>query len=517
MHLSRHLLSCPRKLVAQREASLHPVPIVANVAPEAPIVIASDAQSPEAESRSPEAPLAVPDEIMSDCQDAPTMTQDPEFDFSFELCKFFTLCNQGRGLPDKDIQGFIDMYNIARAKSPNGHEGIEFETLGQFKKYRHGFVLNDEGGIKTVMIDITDEDVPGLAAPLQFPFAVKDILIWMGEEFRRADYREEVEGSNPKQYKSSLCMEAAPEYKMMADGSKQRIITTPQTADTWIQLQAKLRSQAMFKDSSIAAVQLYSDKTLVNHKGMSCHPVKAALFNVPYSKRIKGILSDVSTVAYFQDLNDLPDNITVADKRLVKLAYMSKALDVLLGPLKQASYEGLRVKDPVGSWMDVHPRILSYVMDLPESKDVFMVKGFPAKHPCEACMVHKDDLHDIFKGGVESRTVERQKQAYEELMLETHKASRTKLATALSTQPVPCALFGFADQEDDDECSVMHVLAHESLHNEDIGVFLYLIDYLEKYFDNMNWLPRKKNLAYQKMNKRLESMPRAGTIKLHII
>jgi hypothetical protein len=491
MHLARHLMSCPVKLAVEREAHLNPI---------VPVPRENGGESEDAGNSPFPSPVSV------NPQDDTTSPIKP-FDFSFEITKHLTLCNQGRGMPDKDIQGFIDVYNIARQHDPN-MPPLEFKTLGEFIKYRQGFVIADEGGMKTIMIDITEEDVPGLSSPLQFPFAMKDIVTWLEEEFRRPEYKVEVEGFRT-QYTSSLIMNAAPVYKEMPDGSRQRVITTPETADTWIQLQDKLRMHSVSREGCVAAVQLYSDKTLVNHKGMSCHPVKAALFNVPYSKRIKGILSDASTVAYFQDLT-MPEHVKGVQQRLVKLVYMSKALKALLGPLKAASFEGLKVKDPLGSWMVVYPRLLSYVMDLPESKDVFMVKGMPSSNPCEACMVTKDDLHNIFKGGIESRTVEHQKKRYNDLISEPSNAKRMKLATSLSTQPVPCALFGFADQEDDDACSVMQVLAHESLHNDDIGVFLYLLDYMDAYFDGMDWTASRKNKAYQKMNQRLESMPRAG-------
>ena len=501
MHLARHLLTCKAKLAAERDANKNPIMTIVHANSNVGVDIAHSST------------VMSPVDHINTSDDDTTVQKNP-FNLSFEITKHFTLCNQGRGMPDKDIQGFIDVYNIARQNDPNMPE-LEFKTLGEFIKYRHGFVFADDGGMKTIVIDITEDDVPGLSSPLQFPFAMKDMKSWLEEEFRRPEYKVEVEGSTPTTYTSSLIMDAAPVYKEMPNGSRQRVITTPQTADTWIQLQEKLRMHSVSRKGCIAAVQLYSDKTLVNHKGMSCHPVKAALFNVPYSKRIKGILSDASTVAYFQDLS-MPEHVKGVQQRLVKLVYMSKAIQALLMPLKAASFEGMKVKDPVGSWMDVYPRLLSYVMDLPESKDVFMVKGMPSANPCEACMVTKDDLHNIFKGGVETRTVDQQKAHYNDLMSEPNNAKRMKLATSLSTQPVPCALFGFADQEDDDACSVMQILAHESLHNDDIGVFLYLLDYLDAYFDRMDWTASRKNKAYQKMNQRLESMPRAGNFGLYL-
>ena len=235
-------------------------------------------------------------------------------------------------------------------------------------------------------------------------------------------------------------------------------------------------------------------------------------------------------------MSSMPDHVQGSLLRLVKLSYMSKALDMLLSPLKRLSSTGVRLVDPVGTWWHVYPRLLSYVMDLPESKDVFMVKGIPATHPCEACMVRTDDLHDILPRPV-YRTVEQQKAYYKEMAsivarpdVEGASGSlkrkrqkkedsvhfkRQAKSVLYCTHPVPCPLFGFEDQEDDDICSVLKVLGHESLHNEDIGVFLYLIDYLDQYFDKLEYSARHENSLYKKMNDRLEAMPRAGMLLYH--
>ena len=78
------------------------------------------------------------------------------------------------------------------------------------------------------------------------------------------------------------------------------------------------------------------------------------------------------------------------------------------------------------------------------------------------------------------------------------------------TQPVPCPLWGFADQEDADPGSIMFVLAHESMHNEDLGLFLYIIDNMKKYFEEKGMSAMRINRLFDEMNRRMEQMPRAG-------
>ena len=53
------------------------------------------------------------------------------------------------------------------------------------------------------------------------------------------------------------------------------------------------------------------------------------------------------------------------------------------------------VQDPDGVPRSVFPRVLSIVMDDPESKEVFGVKGGSCSHPCEICWVPHDKLDDM--------------------------------------------------------------------------------------------------------------------------
>ena len=483
MHLHNHEAFCRHKLTKER--------VVVDPVEQAQPVVHGDfspnVSSPSAYFSPPEAvPTPVPDSPVQNPSDGAL-----QFDVSFEFCKIFTLSNQGRGLPDKDIESVLDV--LVHMKKNSIPMDLVYESLSQFKEYRKVFG-NEVDGLKVVDIIITESDVKGLGdVVVQRPFYMKDMGRWLELEF--AD----------KTQKDTFILDASPRFV----GTK-RVFNAPHECDAWLELQHMLRSRPGNDKAVIAALQLYSDKTLVNRKGLDVHPVKATLLNLPYSKRIEKIIKEESTVAYFDQLIDFPDGVPKSLYRQVKLAYMSKALSILLEPMKDASHNGIHLNDPKGNMVFVYPRLLSYVMDLPESKDIYMVKGGSAPNPCEQCMVPGSRLDKIFET-FPSRTVQQQKRVCEEISNAPNKKARMDLILKHSTWPVPCPLWGFADQDMDGSGSVMHALGFESLHNDDLGVFLYIIDYMKQYFERKGLTPQEIGKLFTEMNRRLESMPRAGT------
>ncbi len=53
------------------------------------------------------------------------------------------------------------------------------------------------------------------------------------------------------------------------------------------------------------------------------------------------------------------------------------------------------LKDPEGKEHLVFPRLFSYVVDDPESKDVTCIKGGNSAYPCELCWVPNDQLSNV--------------------------------------------------------------------------------------------------------------------------
>ncbi len=305
-----------------------------------------------------------------------------------------------------------------------------------------------------------------------------------------------------KEFEAGFVLNA--EIKMVEDPvhGLVRDYSEPQYAEAWQFWQSAERRRN--PDAVIAPFQVYSDKAQVNNKLRSVHPVKFCLLNVPYSKRI----AHLSTVAYIPVLNK-PANVSKATWRLVKLWIHSKVVSLLLDPLKRLSKDGKWMKDPTGQPRHVFTRLASYVLDAPEGADVMMVKGWPSQHPCEVCLVTKGELEQL--GSWTSRTEAVQEQRYKELRQVGSNAERSKLSAQYSQQPVPCALWHFHDQRFQGFGSSTRVLGYEAMHNEDLGVFLYIIQIMDSYLRSIGANPAS---VFNRLNYRHALVPSTGKYKV---
>lgn len=212
------------------------------------------------------------------------------------------------------------------------------------------------------------------------------------------------------------------------------------------------------------ALQFYSDKTLLTHKGLTAHPIRATLLNLMFGMRIKNL----KDVGYIPEL-DRPPTITDALWRQVKLAFINKCLASLLEPLRLASFSGVALTDSLQRQHNVFPRLFSYVVDDPESKDITCIKGGSTKFPCELCMVDHDSLHDIpaaLGNKFKLRTEALQKEHYAKICAASSNAEHDRLSRDLSTHPIPSCLWNWADQLQGYGTSTWAV-AYEAMHNEE--------------------------------------------------
>ncbi len=133
-----------------------------------------------------------------------------------------------------------------------------------------------------------------------------------------------------------------------------RVYDHPHQCDRWVDMQSDLRRQHPHLNPKpvIAALQCYSDKTVVNFKNASCHPVRCVLcvcvwggggvparasvplhvylppltcrctlLNIPLKARISCLLD----VAYFPNLQAAkPGNMSTEHYRLLKLLIYKK-------------------------------------------------------------------------------------------------------------------------------------------------------------------------------------------------
>lgn len=228
-----------------------------------------------------------------------------DFDYSYELFKAFTTANQGQGLSEKDVQGILDVFREAKKK---GSE-LEYETIDEYRKYRDRLRVCNEDGWRVQTIRVTNADVPGLNADVSAPFFHRDLLVWLRKMLQKFIDKDD------------FVLRAAVKTNM--DGA--RIYNEPQYCDAWLHLQSLLPAHSI-----IAALQLYSDKSLVNMKNLSAHPIRATLLNLSYSDRIKNL----DGVGYIPEISRPVQVKNDALWRKVKLQFMSKALELLLSPMK---------------------------------------------------------------------------------------------------------------------------------------------------------------------------------------
>ena len=415
--------------------------------------------------------------------------EDSSFNFSTELVKLFETCLGDRGLPDKDKETFIDLFNKAARL---GCTTLEYKNLQEYKTYREALTDETSGPKwKVQNITVSKDDVPQLGdIVMSAKFFLKDTEDWLRGEF-----------DNPT-YKDNFVMEAK-EYHN-EDG--ERCFNTPEQCDAWLYQQKALRELLPHHDPVVAAIQLYSDKTLLNRKGLNCHPVKAVLLNVPFTRRI----SAISTIAYLSSFNERPANVGDNAWCMAKLHYMHRSMSLLLEPLKKMSWQGMQLRDPSGVYRLVYPRLLSYVMDDPESKDLYCIGK--TSRPCEACKIPSDELLNIeLIAGV--KIASEQQERYLEIVGTRNNAERQQLINHYSILPVPCSLFGFAGQDEDTPGNIMRVLGFEKMHNDDLGVFLYIVDNIKPFLMQTRGLSAvRANGCLTKLNDRMQAAPRAGMI-----
>lgn len=163
-----------------------------------------------------------------------------------------------------------------------------------------------------------------------------------------------------------------------------RVFKDPWDSDRFLWHQATLSD-----GQKLLALQLYSDKCLLNSKGRQAHPIRMGILNLEHYTRSQNLVE----VGYFP-IMQCPVGLSKAQWRHVRLCMQHKCVAQLLAEVKAASYThvGLPLTDPWGNTVTVVPRLLSYVTDDPEGKDLSLVRGGNAMYPCELCKVSRVTL-----------------------------------------------------------------------------------------------------------------------------
>lgn len=130
----------------------------------------------------------------------------------------------------------------------------------------------------------------------------------------------------------------------------------------------------------MCAPQMYTDKSVVNHKSTTMYPAYASLLGGTYADKTKGIV----TLAYLP--NPRTVGKTPAENVLLREALLSKCLELITAQLKVASRDGFVALFRGGEFMKLYPRLLSYVGDDPEQRQILCqyIAGKVAR-PCVLC------------------------------------------------------------------------------------------------------------------------------------
>ncbi|KAL4431240.1 hypothetical protein ABPG75_006496 [Micractinium tetrahymenae] len=374
---------------------------------------------------------------------------DEEPDVTFETVKFARQAN----LSFSNTERLLALLELAaRVGKP------DLQSAAAVNRYVDQLLLNSNDGWEEDTFTITSEHVPQL----------RDHRVNVRWFFRNSEQWLVSQCGNPA-YDGSFVLRAR--KRRGPDG--QRIIRDPHTADAWLEAQATLRerlqaagaSEADIKAAVIAALQLTSDKTLLNVKGLQAYPVRACLLNLMYGLRI----DNIDCLAYFPVLKR-PPGVSSHTWRLVRLFAVNECLRRLLAPLKQLANEGKVTAAPSGALYRFFPRLLSYVADDPEVHDISCILSGGTLHPCEQCW----ELRDNFDGfsTAAPRTTGEQKELRARIC-----AGETNLIKEKSTHPIASGLWAEGDDQagwEDNE--LLATFGFESMHNDDLGVFLDLVE-----------------------------------------
>lgn len=215
---------------------------------------------------------------------------------------------------------------------------VLFRTVDEKKS----FVLDLVAGDETNLWKQSTFEEQGVKAEVYHV----DTVEWLAAEF-----------GNPK-YADGFTLRAA-----VRTVNGQRAWSCPADNDVWLGHQAAV--DVIAEGAVVAAIQLYSDKSLLSNKGTWVYPLKAVLLNAPFSARTD--IRNMRNIAFFPEIKR-PQGMPMEQFKTAKRAIHHRVLQITLQPLKNLSHLGESLADPSGVKRWVLPRLCNYVGDDPECK-----------------------------------------------------------------------------------------------------------------------------------------------------
>jgi hypothetical protein len=241
--------------------------------------------------------------------------------------------HNGQGLSKHDSEAVLRLVQLGVDTFKETGECLDWTRMAQVDAMTKEVLANSGDGWCEATITIPSGTFPWLAAyapdGVTFAFEHKDMEAWLGVVY------------SDRNHKGHFAVEA----NMRFNQSNSRVYEHPWDGDLWIKYQYEAR--VFFEQQyygldpgsvAIAAVQMYSDKTSVNHKGGSMHPVRATLLNIAAGRRWEHCLYEVAMIPDMSRV--LPSHLPREKRRLLKLVAINLCIAELLAPLKRLSFTG---------------------------------------------------------------------------------------------------------------------------------------------------------------------------------
>jgi hypothetical protein len=241
--------------------------------------------------------------------------------------------HNGQGLSKHDSEAVLRLVQLGVDTFKETGECLDWTRMAQVDAMTKEVLANSGDGWCEATITIPSGTFPWLAAyapdGVTFAFEHKDMEAWLGVVY------------SDRNHKGHFAVEA----NMRFNQSNSRVYEHPWDGDLWIKYQYEAR--VFFEQQyygldpgsvAIAAVQMYSDKTSVNHKGGSMHPVRATLLNIAAGRRWEHCLYEVAMIPDMSRV--LPSHLPREKRHLLKLVAINLCIAELLAPLKRLSFTG---------------------------------------------------------------------------------------------------------------------------------------------------------------------------------
>jgi hypothetical protein len=185
-------------------------------------------------------------------------------------------------------------------------------------------------------------------------------------------------------------------HSFVVEEESERIYTSLQSGEWWREMDEDV--EQVCSGGVVAPIILYLDQTsLSNNKRTQGWPVVMTIGNI--SCNMRTLPEGHSVMAVLPVLG--ADDQGLQESRMpsrAKLEILHQCQEIILAPLKEASYKGVHLKDPFGNSQWVFTRLCLYICDQTEgSRMTCTFDTNKCKFPCSCCFCPKKSLSVVAK------------------------------------------------------------------------------------------------------------------------